>query len=63
MQFAMSELRKYKDHPQFGHVWLAITAPNASDKQLAAAQRSWMRFHSSLHAKREASLIRDLNRY
>ena len=63
MQFAMSELRAYKDHPQFGHVWAAITAANPSDKQLVAAQKSWMRYHSSLHEKRKQALIDDLNRY
>ena len=63
MQFALSELRAYKDSVQYGHVWAAITASNASDKQLVTAQRSWMRFHHSLHQKREESLIRDLNRY
>ena len=63
MQFAMSELRRYKDHPQFGHVWLAITVPNASDKQLVAAQESWMRYHRSLYEKRKLALIDDLNRY
>ena len=62
MQFAMSELRAYKDHPQFGHVWAAITAANPSDKQLVAAQKSWMH-HRSLHEKRKQALIDDLNRY
>ena len=63
MQFAMSELRRYKDSPKFGHVWAAITTPNASDKQLADAQESWMRYHHSLYEKRKQALIDDLNRY
>ncbi len=63
MQFAMSELRAYENDPQYGHVWAAITAANPSDKQLVAAQESWMRYHHSLYAKRKQALIDDLNRY
>ncbi len=63
MEFAMSELRRYKDNPSFGHVWTAITAPNATNKQLVVAQRDWMRFARSLYQKRESSLINDLNSF
>lgn len=63
MQFAMYELRRYKNHPRYGHVWVAITSPNATDKQLVNAQRNWMRFHRDHYAQRENSLIKDLNRY
>ena len=40
-----------------------ITAANPSDKQLVAAQESWMRYHRSLYEKRKLALIDDLNRY
>jgi len=63
MEFAISELRRYKDNPSFGHVWTAITAPNATNKQLVVAQRDWMRFARSLYQKRESSLINDLNSF
>lgn len=63
MQYAISELRAYKNSPQYGHVYEAVFAENPTTLQLVVAQRDWLRFHSSLHGKRENSLVNDLLKY
>jgi len=63
MQYAISELRAYKNDPYYGHVYEAVFAENPTMGQLVEAQRDWLRFHSSLHGKRENSLVNDLLKY
>lgn len=63
MQYAISELRAYKDHPYFGDVYATVFSENPEPKQLVLAQRKWLRFAESLHGFRKKSLENDLSNY